>query len=91
MSIFRVVGGTEAGDQEAPAVWDDPADGARRVLRSALYSDIADVVVVARQRDGQLILWASCHGETALGLMERARPIMAASANYEETPPERSA
>ncbi len=69
---LRIVGGTDAGDDPAPAVWDDKEEGAARVLREAREAMLDAVIVVGRDCDGDLYVASNMEdGETLIGLLHR--------------------
>ena len=73
MTLFRVVGGTEAGDTEASAVWEDEAEGSARVLRNALSQGITRVALMGVSPDGSLYVASTARSaEETMGFFQRA-------------------
>lgn len=82
--MMRIVGGIDAGDKEAPPVWDDAGNGSVRVLRALMNEAdrLAGVVVIGFYRDNRdLYIASNLNGaETVIGYLERAKVKLAAFA-----------
>jgi hypothetical protein len=71
-ALFRVVGGTDAGDVEAPSVWEDDEKGAARVLRGAAQSGLVKVALIGADANGDLYVASTARSaEETMGFFLR--------------------
>ena len=69
---LRIVGGTEAGDTEAPPVWEDEHEGVARILRSVAEWEPSFVSIVCGKADGSITVFSNFdNAEGAIGFLHR--------------------
>lgn len=74
---LRIVGGTDAGDPEAPPVWEDKANGVRRMLRAAMEAGLVRGVIVGADADGDVYVASTASSsEETIGFLMRGVDLL---------------